>query len=72
MKSTIKLAIAAALIAGASSMAMAQMSGPSSSNTPGNAAASGGAGTHSSAVKTGSHANSKKVYHNQNGYQGQQ
>ena len=42
MKTTIKLAMAAALLAGASSFALAQTSG----STAGNAAASGGPGTH--------------------------
>ncbi len=63
------LAIAAALAIGASSLAMAQgMSG----NTAGNAAASGGAGTHSSAQRTGSAANTNKVIRNHNGYSGRQ
>jgi len=63
--STMKtLAIAAALLAGASTLAMAQ-------NTSGNAAASGGSGTHQSAQKTGSAANTQKVMKNQNGYQQQ-
>jgi hypothetical protein len=60
------LAVAAALAVGASSLAMAQMS-----NTPaGNAAASGGSGTHQSSQKTGSASNSQKVQKNQNGYTG--
>jgi hypothetical protein len=71
MRTTIKIAIAAALVAGASSMAMAQMSGPSGSTT-GNAAASGGPGTHQGGVKTGTASNSQKVIKNQNGYQGRQ
>lgn len=68
MKTTIRIAVAA-LLAGAPSMAMAQMSG----STSGNAAASGGAGTHQSGgPKTGSASNTQKVFHNQNGYRGQQ
>lgn len=65
--STIKtLAIAAALAVGASSLAMAQQTG-----TPtGNAAMSGGSGTHKDAQKTGSASNTQKVQKNQNGYQG--
>ena len=45
MKTTIKMAMAAALLVGASSLAMAQMSGQTGSTTN-NAAASGGPGTH--------------------------
>jgi len=57
------LAIAIALTTGAASLALAQ------ENTPaGNAAASGGSGTHQSSQKTGSAANNQKVLHNQNGY----
>ena len=36
--------------------------------TEGNAAASGGPGTHAGAMRTGSAANSQKVYGNHNGY----
>jgi Spy/CpxP family protein refolding chaperone len=65
--STIKtLAIAAALAISASSLAMAQQSG----SPAGNAAASGGPGTHQGAEKTGSASNKEKVEKNQNGYQG--
>ncbi len=65
--STIKtLAIAAALVVGASSLAMAQQTG----SPAGNAAASGGPGTHQGAEKTGSASNKQKVEKNQNGYQG--
>jgi hypothetical protein len=65
--STIKtLAIAAALAVGASSLAMAQQTG----SPAGNAAASGGPGTHQGAEKTGSASNNQKVEKNQNGYQG--
>jgi hypothetical protein len=69
MQKTIKIAIAAALVAGASSLAMAQ----ENSNTQGNAAASGGAGTHQSGgLRSGSESNTQKVMKNQNGYQGGQ
>jgi hypothetical protein len=74
MKNIKSLAIAAALLAGASSLAMAQsnMSQPSG-NTQQNAASSGGAGTHTTGVKTGTASNNEKVLHNQNGYKnGQQ
>jgi hypothetical protein len=65
--STIKtLAIAAALAVGASSLAMAQQTG----SPAGNAAMSGGSGTHQSSEKTGSASNTQKVQKNQNGYQG--
>lgn len=71
MKTTIKIAMAAALLAGASSMAMAQMNGPS--DTAGNAAASGGPGTHQvGGPKTGTASNMQKNLKNQNGYQGRQ
>ncbi len=61
------LAVVAALLTGASTMAMAQTGGMAGS--PGsNAAASGGSGSHQSAPKTGSAANSQKVLKNQNGY----
>lgn len=63
MKTLKTLAVAIALTTGASSLVFAQ------GNTPaGNAAASGGSGTHQSAPKTGSAANNEKVLHNQNGY----
>ena len=69
MKTTIKLAMAAALLAGASSFAIAQTSG----STESNAAASGGPGTHQvGGPKTGSASNTQKVMKNQNGYQGRQ
>jgi uncharacterized protein YraI len=69
MKTTIKMAMAAALLVGASSFAMAQMSG----STENNAAASGGPGTHQvGGPKTGSASNTQKVMKNQNGYQGRQ
>jgi Spy/CpxP family protein refolding chaperone len=57
------IAVAAALLIGASSLAMAQ-------STSGNAAASGGPGTHAGAMKSGSASNSQKVEKNQNGYSG--
>jgi hypothetical protein len=72
MKTTIRMAMAAALLAGASSMALAQMSGLSGSTT-GNAAASGGPGTHQvGGPKTGTASNTQKNFKNQNGYQGRQ
>jgi hypothetical protein len=61
------LAIAAAFAVGASSFALAQ-----SGNPAGNAAASGGSGTHQSSQKTGSKANTQKVLKNENGYRGRQ
>lgn len=61
------LAMAAALLAGASTLASAQMSGNSGSN----AAVSGGSGTHATAPRTGSAANTQKVIKNHNGYQRQ-
>lgn len=68
--STLKiLAIAGALALGASSVAMAQMA--PNGNTQRNAAASGGAGTHSSALNTGTARSTQKVIHNQNGYRRQ-
>jgi hypothetical protein len=48
------------------SLAMAQQTG----SPAGNAAASGGPGTHQGAEKTGSASNNQKVEKNQNGYQG--
>jgi len=60
------LAIAAAIAVGASSFALAEESNPA-----GNAAKSGGSGTHQSSQKTGSKANTEKVLKNENGYQGQ-
>ena len=59
------LAISAAVVVGAASLAMAQQGNPAV-----NAGASGGSGTHQSAQKTGSAANDQKVLHNQNGYRG--
>lgn len=66
------LTVAAALVVGASSLAMAQMSNGNSANgtTAGNAAASGGPGTHQGSQKTGSASNTQKVIKNKNGYQG--
>jgi hypothetical protein len=57
------IAVAAALLIGASSLAMAQSTGN-------NAAASGGSGTHAGAMKSGSASNTQKVEKNQNGYSG--
>jgi hypothetical protein len=57
------IAIATALLLGASSLAMAQ-------TTDSNAAASGGSGTHAGAMKSGSASNNQKVQKNQNGYSG--
>jgi hypothetical protein len=59
------LATATALLIGAASLATAQ--------TPDwrlrrNAQASGGAGTHSTAVRTGSAINRQKIHHRLNGY----
>lgn len=64
------LAIVAALLTSASSLAMTQAPGNTPpGNTGTNAAASGGPGTHTGAMRSGSQANSHKVYKNQNGYQ---
>ena len=70
--STIRtLAIAAALAVGASSLAMPSLAMAQQTGSPaGNAAASGGPGTHQGAEKTGSATNNQKVEKNQNGYQG--
>lgn len=57
-------ATAAAVLIGASSLVMAQTSG----SVRHDSAASGGAGTHSSSVKTGGAANTQKIQKNQNGY----
>lgn len=64
------LAIAGALAVGASSMAMAQMSG-ANGNPARNAQLSGGSGTHKGAPKTGSAMSNQKVIKNQNGYRPQ-
>jgi hypothetical protein len=64
----IKTIMIAALLAGASSLAMAQTSG----STAGNAATSGGSGTHQGAMRSGSASSNQKVLKNQNGYRGQQ
>lgn len=63
------LALSAALLAGAASMALAQQS-QMPDNPAHNAAASGG-GTHQSSQVTGSGANSQKAVKNQNGYRPQ-
>ena len=66
MQTTIKIATAAALLAGATSLAVAQ-----SDSTTGNSAASGGPGTHQvGGPKTGTASNMQKNLKNQNGYQG--
>jgi hypothetical protein len=65
--STIKIFVtAAALLVGASAVTVtqAQMSGSSS----GNAAMSGGSGSHRDTPKTGSADTNSKVIHNRNGY----
>jgi uncharacterized protein YdeI (BOF family) len=68
MMSTLKtLAVASALILGASQFALAQ--GGMSGSTTNDSAASGGSGTHSSSQKTGSASSNQKVLKNQNGYQ---
>jgi Spy/CpxP family protein refolding chaperone len=74
MRSIKSLVIAAALLAGASSFAMAAstMSQPTGSSTEQNAAASGGPGTHVGAPKTGTADSNAKVLHNQNGYKANQ
>jgi hypothetical protein len=61
------MAIATALLIGASSLAMAQSS-QGNSSTQNNAAASGGPGTHAGAMKSGSAESNQKVQKNQNGY----
>jgi hypothetical protein len=79
MKKIKTIAMAAALVAGVSTMALAQsgmgtsgsMSQPSGS-TEQNAKASGGPGTHVGAPKTGTAESNAKVLHNQNGYKGKQ
>lgn len=79
MKSMKAIAMAAALVAGVSTMALAQsgtgasgMSQPSGSVQQ-NAKSSGGPGTHVGAPKTGTADSNAKVLHNQNGYKsGQQ
>jgi hypothetical protein len=57
------LGLAIGIAFAASSFAVAQQGNPAA-----NAAASGGSGTHQTAQKTGSAANTQKVIHNQNGY----
>jgi hypothetical protein len=57
------LAIASALLIGASSLAPAM-----AQSTQNNSAASGGPGTHQGAIKSGSAENNQKVEKNQNGY----
>jgi hypothetical protein len=60
------LIFVSAVILGASSMVFAE-AGPNG-NPSYNAAHSGGPGTHAGAMRSGSAANSQKVYKNQNGY----
>lgn len=57
------LGLAIGLAFAASTFAMAQQGNPAA-----NAAASGGSGTHQTAQKTGTAANTQKVIRNQNGY----
>lgn len=64
MSSLKTLGLAAAIAFAASSFAFAQ------NNPAGNAAASGGSGTHQTSQKTGSAANDQKVLGNQQGYRG--
>ena len=66
MSKITSLAIAAALLVGASSLVMSQSA--MAQSTQNNAAASGGPGTHSGAIKSGSAENNQKVQKNQNGY----
>jgi Spy/CpxP family protein refolding chaperone len=67
------LAIASALVLGASQLAFAQ-AGPTTpgGTTANDAAASGGSGTHKGAMRTGTASSNQKVMKNQNGYRGQQ
>jgi hypothetical protein len=69
--STLKtLAVASALVIGASQMVFAQAaSGGMNGNPATNAENSGGPGTHVGAQHTGSASNSQKTLKNQNGYQ---
>jgi hypothetical protein len=60
------LAIAAALLAGAASLAMSQSA--MAQSTQNNAGASGGPGTHAGAMKSGSAESNQKVEKNHNGY----
>jgi uncharacterized protein YdeI (BOF family) len=72
MKTMKTIAMAAALVAGVSTMALAQSnpSGMSQSgnSTEQNAQSSGGPGTHVGAPKTGTAESNAKVLKNQNGY----
>ncbi len=63
MTSIKALGLAIGIAFAASSFALAQQGNPAT-----NAAASGGSGTHQTAQKTGSAANTQKVLGNQNGY----
>jgi hypothetical protein len=65
MSQTVKsIAIVATVLLGAASMAMAQAPG----SVRRNHMASGGPGTHSTQLKTGSASNTQKLMKNQNGY----
>jgi hypothetical protein len=73
--STLKtLALASALVLGASQIVLAQ-AGPTTpggtGSTANDAAHSGGSGTHKGAQRTGSASSNQKIMKNQNGYQGQ-
>lgn len=69
MSRTIRtLAIAAGLLSGVCSFALAQSG--TNGNPAYNAAHSGGPGTHVGAQHTGSASNTQKTIHNQNGYRG--
>jgi hypothetical protein len=71
--STLKtLSVAAALIVGASTLAMAQNTmnqGAAAPNSP--AAATGGSGSHRDTPKTGAADTTEKILKNQNGYSDQ-
>jgi len=74
MRTMNTLGLAIAIAFAAVSFASAQQGDPEANqqgNPAANAAASGGSGTHQSAQKTGSAANTQKVVRNQNGYRGQ-
>jgi hypothetical protein len=71
MKTMKTLGLAIGIAFAASSFAFAQQGNPPASeqgNPAGNAAASGGGGTHQNSLKTGSAASSQKVLRNQQGY----
>lgn len=62
------LAIAAAVAIGSLSFALGQTGYTEQGNTAGNAAASGGGGTHQNSLRTGSGRSTQKIHRNQNGY----